>query len=504
MRTIEHWIDGADHRRRRHPARRRSGTRPPASSRPRSCWPSRPTWTPRWPPPRPRSTEWSQASLTRRTQGAVRLPRAGQRAHRRARRDHLRRARQGALRRARARCSAAWRWSSSPAGCRTLLKGDYSDQVSTGVDVFSFREPLGVVRRDHARSTSRPWCRCGCTRSRSPAATRSCSSRASATRRRPQLVARLWQEAGLPDGVFNVVHGDKVAVDAMLDHPGVAAVSFVGSTPIARYIHEKAHRDRQAGAGPRRREEPRDRAARRRPRLRLRPPGRRRRSARRGSGAWRSRPRSRSAPAADALVDVVSEKARKVTVGAGRDAASEMGPVVTAAARDRIVGPDRRRRAPGRHGSPVDGRGLVVPGYEDGLLRRPDRASTRSPPRWTSTARRSSARCCRCCGPTRSTRRSRWSTPTRTATAPRSSPTPARRPAGSSTRRARRHGRDQRADPGADGLLLLRRLEGLAVRRQARPRPRGRLLLHPGKVITSRWPHVEHASGASYHFPTAT
>src|SRR6266571_271240 len=54
------------------------------------------------------------------------------------------------------------------------------------------------------------------------------------------VVARLWQEAGLPDGVFNVVHGDKEAVDAILDHPGVAAVSFVGSTAIARYIHQRA------------------------------------------------------------------------------------------------------------------------------------------------------------------------------------------------------------------------------------------------------------------------
>src|SRR6202044_3601445 len=52
------------------------------------------------------------------------------------------------------------------------------------------------------------------------------------------LLARLWAEAGLPDGVFNVVHGDKVAVDALLTHPDIAAVSFVGSTPIARYVYE--------------------------------------------------------------------------------------------------------------------------------------------------------------------------------------------------------------------------------------------------------------------------
>src|SRR5205814_10463941 len=54
------------------------------------------------------------------------------------------------------------------------------------------------------------------------------------------FLAELWKRAGLPDGVFSVVHGDKEAVDAILDHPGIAAVSFVGSTPIARYIHQRA------------------------------------------------------------------------------------------------------------------------------------------------------------------------------------------------------------------------------------------------------------------------
>ena len=94
--------------------------------------------------------------------------------------------------------------------------------------------------------------------------------------RRRCCVAELWQQAGLPDGVFNVVHGDKEAVDALLDHPDVAAVSFVGSTPIAQYIHRAGHRDRQARPGPGRRQEPRDRPARRRRRLRRRPPRRRR------------------------------------------------------------------------------------------------------------------------------------------------------------------------------------------------------------------------------------
>ena len=60
------------------------------------------------------------------------------------------------------------------------------------------------------------------------------------------FIAELYAEAGLPDGVFNVVHGDKVAVDAILDHPDVAAVSFVGSTPIAQYVHERRARPASA------------------------------------------------------------------------------------------------------------------------------------------------------------------------------------------------------------------------------------------------------------------
>ena len=234
-------------------------------------------------------------------------------------------------------------------GIPTLLKGDYSDQVSAGVDTFSFRQPLGVVRRHHAVQLPGDGADVDVSRSRSRAATRSCSSPASATRRRRCSSPSCGAEAGLPDGVFNVVHGDKVAVDALLDHPRVAAVSFVGSTPIARYIHERGSGDRQAGAGARRREEPRDRAARRRPRLRRRPPGggrlrlgrravhgdlgggrgrRRRRRARRGGRRPRrrggqGRPRPRRAPA------------RWV-----RSSPRE--------ARDRIVGLDRRGRDAGR------------------------------------------------------------------------------------------------------------------------------------------------------------
>ena len=161
-------------------------------------------------------------------------------------------------------------------GVPQLLKGGYS---RAGRD--RRRRLLASASRSASspasrRSTSRRWCRCGCAPTRSPAATRSCSSRARRTRRRRCSSPSCWQEAGLPDGVFTVVQGDKEAVDALLDHPDIAAVSFVGSTPIAQYIYETRHRARQAGAGARRREEPHARAARRRPRH-----GRRRRGVRR-------------------------------------------------------------------------------------------------------------------------------------------------------------------------------------------------------------------------------
>ena len=123
-------------------------------------------------------------------------------------------------------------------GIPSLLKGDYSDQVSTDVDTFSFREPLGVVAGItpfNFPAMVPMWMfpvaiACGNTFVLKPSERDPSAS---------MRIAELWQEAGLPDGVFNVVHGDKVAVDTILDSPDVAAVSFVGSTPIARYIHER-------------------------------------------------------------------------------------------------------------------------------------------------------------------------------------------------------------------------------------------------------------------------
>jgi malonate-semialdehyde dehydrogenase (acetylating)/methylmalonate-semialdehyde dehydrogenase len=123
-------------------------------------------------------------------------------------------------------------------GIPTLLKGDYSDQVSAGVDLFSFREPLGVVAGItpfNFPAMVPMWMfpiaiACGNTFVLKPSERDPTAA---------MLLAQLWTEAGLPDGVCNVVHGDKTAVDALLDHPDVAAISFVGSTPIAKYIHTR-------------------------------------------------------------------------------------------------------------------------------------------------------------------------------------------------------------------------------------------------------------------------
>ena len=159
-------------------------------------------------------------------------------------------------------------------GIAQLTKGEYSDQVSTDIDALSFRQPLGVcagITPFNFLIMVPMWMH--------PMAIATGNTFAlKPSERDPSVsnfVAELYAEAGLPDGVFNVVHGDKVAVDALLDHPDVAAVSFVGSTSIAKYVYERGTAERQARPGARRRQEPRRRAARRRPRLHRQPPDRR-------------------------------------------------------------------------------------------------------------------------------------------------------------------------------------------------------------------------------------
>ena len=127
-------------------------------------------------------------------------------------------------------------------GIPTLLKGGFTEQASTGVDVYSIRQPLGVVAgitpfNFPAMVPMWMWApalACGNTFVLKPSEKDPSAS---------MLTAELLKEAGVPDGVFNVVNGDKVAVDALLEHRGIAAISFVGSTPIAKYVYETATRN---------------------------------------------------------------------------------------------------------------------------------------------------------------------------------------------------------------------------------------------------------------------
>src|SRR3954467_7084652 len=124
-------------------------------------------------------------------------------------------------------------------GIPELLKGAYSEQASTGIDVYSIRQPLGVVAGITPFNfpalvpmwMGAPAIACGNTFVLKPSEKDPSAS---------LLTAELLKEAGVPDGVFNVVHGDKLAVDSLLEHPDVRAVSFVGSTPIAQYVYSTA------------------------------------------------------------------------------------------------------------------------------------------------------------------------------------------------------------------------------------------------------------------------
>jgi malonate-semialdehyde dehydrogenase (acetylating)/methylmalonate-semialdehyde dehydrogenase len=250
-------------------------------------------------------------------------------------------------------------------GIPSLLKGEYSDQVSTNVDMYSFREPLGVVAGItpfNFPAMVPMWMfpvaiACGNTFVLKPSERDPSAS---------MLIAELWQRAGLPDGVFNVVQGDKVAVDTILDSPDVAAVSFVGSTPIARYIHERgtANGKRVQALGGAKNHAivmpdaeidfAADHLA----------------AAAFGSAGERCMAISAAVAvgsAAERIVEAVNQRARAVKVGSGRDTASEMGPVVTRQAQERIVGLIGTGADQGA-AITVDGRGYQVPGFEEGFF----------------------------------------------------------------------------------------------------------------------------------------
>ncbi len=250
-------------------------------------------------------------------------------------------------------------------GIPQLLKGEFSEQVSSDVDSFSFRQPLGVVA--------------GITPFNFPAmvpmwmhpiaiATGNTfvlkpSERVPST---SNLMAQLYADAGLPSGVFNVVHGDKVAVDAILDHPAIRAVSFVGSTPVARYIHGRAGaagKRVQALGGAKNHavvlpDADLDFAA--------------EHLVAAGYGSAGQRCMAISAvvavgAAADPLVEKVRALTEALRVGSGRDETSEMGPVVTRDAQQRVLGYVEKGVEAGAT-LVVDGRGLQVEGHEQGFF----------------------------------------------------------------------------------------------------------------------------------------
>ncbi|WP_431905892.1 CoA-acylating methylmalonate-semialdehyde dehydrogenase [Amycolatopsis thermoflava] len=250
-------------------------------------------------------------------------------------------------------------------GIADALKGGFSDQVSRDVDVHSFRQPLGVVAgitpfnfpimvplwmHPIAIATGNTFVLKPS--ERDPSAS--------------NLVAELYAEAGLPEGVFNVVHGDKVAVDAILDHPDIAAVSFVGSTPIAKYVHERATASGkrvQALGGAKNH-------AVVLPDADLEFAANHLTAAAFGSAGQRCMAISVGVAvgeAGDQLVEILERKAKEVKVGPGSDIGNDMGPVVTQAARERVVNAVASGAEQGAT-VVVDGRNLIVPGHEGGFF----------------------------------------------------------------------------------------------------------------------------------------
>ncbi len=250
-------------------------------------------------------------------------------------------------------------------GIPQLLKGEFTEQASGGVDSHSFRQPLGVcagITPFNFPVMVPMWMHpvaiaCGNTFVLKP------SERVPGA---SELVARLYAEAGLPDGAFNVVNGDKDVVDALLDHDDVDAVSFVGSTPVARYVHERASRTGkrvQALGGAKNH-------AVVMPDADLDYTADHLVAAGYGSAGQRCMAISAVVavgPVADVLVEKVRSRTTELTVGPGCASGSQMGPVVTAAARERVLGYVDEGEKDGAT-VVVDGRQVTVAGSEDGFF----------------------------------------------------------------------------------------------------------------------------------------
>jgi malonate-semialdehyde dehydrogenase (acetylating) / methylmalonate-semialdehyde dehydrogenase len=222
------------------------------------------------------------------------------------------------------------------AGVPQLMKGGYSEQANTGVDVYSIRQPLGVVAGItpfNFPAMVPLWMMANAIACGNAFVLKPSEKDPSAS----LWLAQKWKQAGLPDGVLAVVQGDKEAVDALLTHPDVAAVSFVGSTPIARYIYETgtANGKRvQALGGAKNHmlvlpdadiDLAADAAV----------------SAAYGAAGERCMAISVAVAVGDAgdkLVDAIAARLPKLRIGDGSDADTDMGPLITAEHRDKVAG----------------------------------------------------------------------------------------------------------------------------------------------------------------------
>jgi len=249
-------------------------------------------------------------------------------------------------------------------GVPQLLKGEYSDQASTGIDVYSFRQPLGVVAgitpfnfpvmiplwmSPVALATGNTFVLKPPTKDPSAA----------------MLLAELWTRAGLPDGAFNVIHGNRDVIQLLLTHPDIAAVSFVGSTPTARRIHEvaSAHGKRVQALGAAKNhaivlaDADLDFAA----------------DNLIAAAFGAAGERCMALPVAlveesvaDELTALLVDKTKKVKLRVGTDPQADLGAIITPEARDRIVSLITSAENEGAT-ILVDGRGAAPEGYENGF-----------------------------------------------------------------------------------------------------------------------------------------
>jgi malonate-semialdehyde dehydrogenase (acetylating)/methylmalonate-semialdehyde dehydrogenase len=249
-------------------------------------------------------------------------------------------------------------------GIPHLVKGEFSEAVGTGVDSYSMRQPLGVVAGItpfNFPAMVPMWMfpislACGNTFILKPSEKDPSAA---------NFMAELLKEAGCPDGVFSVIHGDKVAVDAILEHPDVAAVSFVGSTPIAEYIYATgcANGKRVQALGGAKNH------AVVMPDADLDMTSDALVSAAYGSAGERCMAVSVAVAvgdkAGDALIEALRPKIEQIKVGPGTDKDSEMGPLVSKVHLDKVRGYIDHGVSEGAE-LVIDGRDLKLQGYENG------------------------------------------------------------------------------------------------------------------------------------------